>query len=98
MRERWRDWSWDLASPTLFLLTMRSMILNPICQVRVLSRPKRPGIVGKPEVLVIRSIRRIYSQFQKQIYKVSSFKIHILRFPLILAGRWNMGDMKLETL
>ena len=37
-------------------------------------------------------------QFQKNIYKVSVFKIHILRFPLILAGSWNMGDMKVETL
>ena len=40
----------------------------------------------------------MYSKFQKKIYKVSVFKIHILRFPLILAGRWNMGDMKVETL
>ena len=43
-------------------------------------------------------IRSKYSQFQKKIYKVSVFKIHMLRFPLILAGRWNMGDMKVETL
>ena len=40
----------------------------------------------------------LYSQFQKNIYKVSVFKIHILRFPLILAGRWNKGDVKVETL
>ena len=39
-----------------------------------------------------------YSRFQKKIYKVSVFWIYILRFPLILAGRWNMGDMKVETL
>ena len=39
-----------------------------------------------------------YSQFQKDIYKVSVTKIHILRFPLLLAGRWNMGDMQVETL
>ena len=43
-------------------------------------------------------IRSKYSQFQKKIYKVSVFKIHILRFPLILAGRWIMGVMKVETL
>ena len=37
------------------------------------------------------------SQFQKKIYKVSVFKIHILRFRLILAQSWNMGDMKVEA-
>ena len=40
----------------------------------------------------------IYGQFQKKVYKVSVFKVLISRFPLILAGRWNMGDMKVETL
>ena len=34
----------------------------------------------------------------KKIYKVYVFKIGILPFPLILAGKWNMGDMKVETL
>ena len=38
----------------------------------------------------------IYSQFQKKIYKVSVFKIHTLRFPLILAveyGRYESGNL-----
>ena len=34
----------------------------------------------------------------EKIYKVSVFKIHILRFPTNLGGRWNMGDLKVETL
>ena len=38
------------------------------------------------------------TQFKAKIYKVSVSKVHKLRFPPILGGRWKMGHMNLVTL